>query len=181
VKPQLSAVFLKPLLCHDPVRNHPHIHVTLCHKTAPQFVNETLKSLLRIVGIGRGHVYAWERYRSLQNAEPLLLVLGHNFLGKRKRKTYYRFQTGSQDNAVDFAMGWTAVILPRARARQRARYFSLLPTVQTGFGAHPASYTTGTRGSFPGCEADHSPSSSAKVKNGGAISPLPHRPSCRDA
>jgi hypothetical protein len=37
----------------------------------------------------------------------------------------------------------------------------------------------GTVGSFPGVkrqkrEADHSPASSAEVKNAGAISPLPH-------
>jgi hypothetical protein len=33
----------------------------------------------------------------------------------------------------------------------------------------------------PGCEADHSPPSSVEVKNGGAIPPLPHMPSWRDA
>jgi hypothetical protein len=42
--------------------------------------------------------------------------------------------------------------------------------VQNGSGAHPASYSMGTRGSFlrvkrPGREADHSPPSSAEVKN----------------
>jgi hypothetical protein len=48
--------------------------------------------------------------------------------------------------------------------------FSLRHSVQTGSGAHPASYPMGgTRGSFPGvkrpgCEADHSPPSSAEVK-----------------
>jgi hypothetical protein len=41
--------------------------------------------------------------------------------------------------------------------------------VQNGSGAHPASYPMGTRGSFPGVkrprrEADHSPPSSAEVK-----------------
>jgi len=41
--------------------------------------------------------------------------------------------------------------------------------VQTGSGVHPASYTVGTRGSFPtnivpGRETDHSPSYSAEVK-----------------
>jgi len=30
---------------------------------------------------------------------------------------------------------------------------------------HPASYPVGTRGSFPGSEADHSPASIAEVKN----------------
>jgi len=39
--------------------------------------------------------------------------------------------------------------------------------IQNGSGAHPASYPMGTRGSFPGwpgCEADNSPPSIAKVK-----------------
>jgi hypothetical protein len=49
--------------------------------------------------------------------------------------------------------------------------FSSSPCVQTGSGAHPASYPMGTRGSFPGGkvwpghDADHSPPSSAEVKN----------------
>jgi hypothetical protein len=36
--------------------------------------------------------------------------------------------------------------------------------VQTGSGAHPASYPMGTGGSFPGREAEHSNPSSAEVK-----------------
>jgi hypothetical protein len=49
--------------------------------------------------------------------------------------------------------------------------FSLHHRVQTGSGAHPASYPMGTRNSFlrvkrPGRETDHSPPSSAEVKNG---------------
>jgi hypothetical protein len=47
--------------------------------------------------------------------------------------------------------------------------FSLHHSVQTASGAHPASYPMGTRCSFPGVkwpgrEADHSPPSSAEVK-----------------
>jgi hypothetical protein len=47
--------------------------------------------------------------------------------------------------------------------------FTFHHRVQNGSGAHPASYPTGTRSSFPGvkwpgCEADHSPPSSAEVK-----------------
>jgi hypothetical protein len=48
--------------------------------------------------------------------------------------------------------------------------FSSSPCVQTGSGAHPASYPMGTRSAFPGGEArpgrdaDHSPPSSAEVK-----------------
>jgi hypothetical protein len=53
----------------------------------------------------------------------------------------------------------------------RAEDFSSSPCVQTGSGAHPASYPMGTGGSFPGGkarpgrDADHSPPSSAEVKN----------------
>jgi hypothetical protein len=49
--------------------------------------------------------------------------------------------------------------------------FSSSPCVQTGSGAHPGSYPMGTGGSFPGGkarpgrDADHSPPSSAEVKN----------------
>jgi hypothetical protein len=49
--------------------------------------------------------------------------------------------------------------------------FSSSPCVQTGSGAHPVSYPVGTGGSFPGGkeqpgrDADHSPPSSAEVKN----------------
>jgi hypothetical protein len=47
---------------------------------------------------------------------------------------------------------------------------SLLHVVQTGSGTHPASNPMGTGGSFPGVkrpgrEVDHSPPSSAEVKN----------------
>jgi hypothetical protein len=56
----------------------------------------------------------------------------------------------------------------------------VLHSLQTGSGAHPASYPLDTGGSFPGGverqgrEADHSPTSSTEVKNNGAISSLPH-------
>jgi hypothetical protein len=48
--------------------------------------------------------------------------------------------------------------------------FALRQCVQTGTGAHPASYPMGTGGSFPGGkaagpEANHSQPSSAEVKN----------------
>jgi hypothetical protein len=56
------------------------------------------------------------------------------------------------------------------RSPTEAEAFSSSPCVQTGSGAHPASYTMGTGGPFPGGkarpgrDADHSPPSSAKVK-----------------
>jgi hypothetical protein len=44
--------------------------------------------------------------------------------------------------------------------------FSSIPCVQTGSGAHPASYPMGTGGKArPGRDADHSPPSSAEVEN----------------
>jgi hypothetical protein len=66
---------------------------------------------------------------------------------------------------------------PGFDSRQR-QDLSLLHSMQASFGAEPASYPTGTVGVSPGvkrqgCEADHSSPSSAEVKNGRAIPPLP--------
>jgi hypothetical protein len=61
---------------------------------------------------------------------------------------------------------WTAGV----RFLTEEEDFSSNLCVQTGSGAHPASYTMGTGGSFPGGksrpgrDADHSPPSSAEVK-----------------
>jgi hypothetical protein len=54
--------------------------------------------------------------------------------------------------------------------------------LQTGSGAHSASYPMGTGGispgvKRPGCQADCSPLCSAEVKKGGAIHPLPRKSS----
>jgi hypothetical protein len=59
-----------------------------------------------------------------------------------------------------------------------ARNFYLHHRVQNGSGAHPASYPMGTRGSFPGVklpgrEADHSPPSSAEIKNARSYASTP--------
>jgi hypothetical protein len=52
------------------------------------------------------------------------------------------------------------------RSPTGAEDFSSSPGVQTGSGAHPASYPMGTGGKArPGRDADHSPPSSAEVKN----------------
>jgi hypothetical protein len=53
----------------------------------------------------------------------------------------------------------------RVRFSMGARNFSLHHRVQNGSRAHPASSLMGTTGSFPGCEANHSPASSEEVKN----------------
>jgi hypothetical protein len=67
-----------------------------------------------------------------------------------------------------------------------ARDFCLLHNVQTGSGAHPASYAMDTGDSFLGGkserrEADLKHLYSAEVKNGGAIPSLPHTSSWRGA
>jgi hypothetical protein len=67
-----------------------------------------------------------------------------------------------------------------------ARKFSLLYNVHRGSESYPASYPMGTGVDSAGVkrlrrEADHSPPSSAEVKNGGSIPPLPHTSSWRGA
>jgi hypothetical protein len=63
------------------------------------------------------------------------------------------------------------LIAIEVRSPTGAEYFSSSLCVQTGSGAHPASYSMGTGGSFPrgkarpGRDADHSPPSSPEVKN----------------
>jgi hypothetical protein len=85
--------------------------------------------------------------------------------------------TESRDSSVYSAGlrdGWSGVRFP-IRVRN---FYPRHSCVQTGSGAHPHSYTMGTRGSLgakrPGREADHLPPSSAEVKNVcAAIPPLP--------
>jgi hypothetical protein len=63
-------------------------------------------------------------------------------------------------------MGWTIGV----RSLTGAEDFSSSPCIQTGSGAHPASYPMGTGGPFPGGkarpgrDANHSPPCSAEVK-----------------
>jgi hypothetical protein len=49
-------------------------------------------------------------------------------------------------NATNFNIGYPQFIILCTYLRQ---YFSLLHSVQTGFGVHPTSYPMGTGGSFP--------------------------------
>jgi hypothetical protein len=65
---------------------------------------------------------------------------------------------------------------------EQGQEFSLIQSVQTGSGAHPASCPMGTGGDHPGVkrqqrEGDHSPPSGTKVKKGRVIPPLLHIPS----
>jgi hypothetical protein len=77
----------------------------------------------------------------------------------------------SRDSSVGTALGYGLDDRgSRIRFPAEAGNFSLHHRVQNGSGAHPASYPMNTRDSFPGVkrpvnEADHSPPSSAEVKN----------------
>jgi hypothetical protein len=67
-----------------------------------------------------------------------------------------------------------------------ARDISLLYSIQTSSGVQTASRTMIMKSCFPGVkwqglEADHSSPSSAEVKNGGTMLPLPHTFSLCDA
>jgi hypothetical protein len=55
------------------------------------------------------------------------------------------FQASWDSSVSIWAMGWTA----RADFLVEATDFSLLHSIQTGSGAHAASYTTGIGGCFP--------------------------------
>jgi hypothetical protein len=76
----------------------------------------------------------------------------------------------SRDSSVDLATGYGMDDrMMGVRFLAGAGNFSLHYRIKTGSGAHIDSYPVGIRGSFlgekmPGCEADHSPPSSAEVK-----------------
>jgi hypothetical protein len=55
------------------------------------------------------------------------------------------------------------------------RNFSLHHKAQTGSGAQSAYYIMCSRGFFPWSKAHHSPPSSARIKNCGAMPPFPHK------
>jgi hypothetical protein len=82
----------------------------------------------------------------------------------------YRGFFRSRDSSVGIALGYGLDDRgSRVRFPAGAGNFSLHHRVQTGSGAHAASYPVGTRGSFPGVkrpghEADHLPPSSAEIK-----------------
>jgi hypothetical protein len=57
----------------------------------------------------------------------------------------------SRDSSVGIAKGYGMNV--RISIPGKERDFSLLQRVQTGFGAHPASYLMGNGGSFPGKKA----------------------------
>jgi hypothetical protein len=93
------------------------------------------------------------------------------YLSERLLDSSFGIETGCElDGRVWFPAG--------------ARDFSLLHSDHNASGAHPVSYPVGTRRFFPGVkrlehETDHSPPSSAEIKNGWVIPPLPHTSSWR--
>jgi hypothetical protein len=81
---------------------------------------------------------------------------------------YLREPDSSVSMVSDYALDDLAI---GVRSPAETRDFSFNVCVQTGSGANPASCTMGTGSPFPGgkarpgCDADHSPPSSAKVNN----------------
>jgi hypothetical protein len=76
----------------------------------------------------------------------------------------------SRDSSVGIALGYGLDDRDsKVRFPAGAGNFSLHHRVQNGSGSYPSSYPMGTRAlslgvKRPGCEADHSPPSSAEVK-----------------
>jgi hypothetical protein len=81
---------------------------------------------------------------------------------------YWRSRGSSVSIVSDYGLDDRVI---EVRSPAEARDFSCNLCVQTGSGAHPASCTMDTGGSFPGAkarpgrDADHSPPSSAEVVN----------------
>jgi hypothetical protein len=92
--------------------------------------------------------------------------------------TLFVFKT-SLDSSVSIALGYGLEDRgSRVRFPAEAGNFSLNHCVQNGSRTHPASYSMGTVGSFPGVkrpqrEADHSPPSSAEVKDAWSYTSTP--------
>jgi len=88
--------------------------------------------------------------------------------GLTNKLTHGRGSTVFSDYIIELKIG--AGIAQWYSARLRAGNFSLHHRVQTGSGAHPASYRMSIRSSFtggekrPGREADHSHPTNAEVK-----------------
>jgi hypothetical protein len=93
----------------------------------------------------------------------------------------------SRDSSVGVATGYRrddGGVGTRVPARQEFSHFH----VQTDSGAHPVSYPMGTGGAFPGegvkrqgREADHSPVTTAEVKQMWIYTSFPHTPLWRSA
>jgi hypothetical protein len=86
----------------------------------------------------------------------------------------YKRTDKSRDSSVGIALGYGLDNRgSRVRFPAGAGNFSLHHRVQNDSGAHLASYPMGTRGSFPGGKAGHSPRSNAEVKNAWSYTSTP--------
>jgi hypothetical protein len=96
----------------------------------------------------------------------------------------FKFLSGSWDRSDDTATCYG--LDSRGSIPGRGKLFLFYPQRPDWLWGPPNLLFNGYRGSFPGLkrpglEADHSPPSSADVKNSGAVSPLPHTSSWRGA
>jgi hypothetical protein len=117
--------------------------------------------------------------------ETFLMAAFHSVVCRSKKRDHWCSHTTSRSFIVRTYANYTFIYVNRLaqsvqclttdwtagiRSPTGLKVFSSNLWVQTGSGAHPASYTMGTVGSFPGGkarpgrDADHSPPSSAEVK-----------------
>jgi hypothetical protein len=97
----------------------------------------------------------------------VVIFISQHFLNFSKIKQLYLVRSSSGSIVSDYGLDDWAIEVRSPTVSD----FSSSPCVQTGSGAHPASYPMGTGGSFPGGkarpgrDADRSLPSSAEVKN----------------
>jgi hypothetical protein len=103
---------------------------------------------------------SWADYvacmREVRNAYKILLGLGDwkKILGRSRRVWEYNISMDISDSSVGLALGYGLDDrCSKVRFPVGAGNFSLHHRVQNGSGAHPASYSMGSRGSFPGRKA----------------------------
>jgi hypothetical protein len=99
-----------------------------------------------------------------------LVKINNNKTGIEGRSEIIIRLLSCRDSSVGIALGYGLDDRgSRFRFSAGAGNFSLHRGIRNGSGTHPASYPVGNKGSFPGVkrpwfEADHSPPSSAEVK-----------------
>jgi hypothetical protein len=137
-----------------------------------------VKSLYQLTGLHFVHSKTWKPETfswltvcdvSKETRNKFIIIAFLNVLSSGK----------SRDGSVGITLGYGLDERgSRVRFPTGAGNSSLHHRVQTSSGAHPASYPMCTRGSFlgvkrPGREADHSPPSSADVKNAWSYTSIP--------
>jgi hypothetical protein len=104
------------------------------------------------------------------DGKKVIIVIVKVIIGLKSSTIINVFTYKSCDSSVGIALGYGLDDRgSRVRFPARAGNFSLHHCVQNDSGSHPASYPMGNRGFFPGVKrpgrkADHSPPSSAEVK-----------------